>query len=73
MTSPVQTYADRLIDTICECLNQCSAANDAGACAHGFISRLRVDPAWRPEDATRVERVVMRMVELVDPCCKMRA
>lgn len=67
MPDPAQDYADRLLDTICECLTHCSAADDAGACAQEFVSRLRSDPTWCPGDANRIERVVMRMVDLVEP------
>jgi len=67
MTSAAQKYGDRLIDTICDCLAQCSSADDADACAQDFISRLRDDPAWRAGDADRVERVVLRTVHFVEP------
>lgn len=66
MTGSAQQYADRLIETIRECLDQCSAADDASACAQDFISRLRKDPRWRAGDANRVERVVMRLVEAAE-------
>jgi hypothetical protein len=67
MTSPAQKYADRLIDTIRDCLTECSTADDADACVQQFIARLRDDPTWQASDADRVERVVLRTVNVPEP------
>jgi hypothetical protein len=67
MTNAAQEYADRLIDTICECLHRCHAADDALDCAQAFVAQLRVDPTWRLSDTDRVERVVMRAVRSSEP------
>jgi hypothetical protein len=64
MTNSAQEYADRLIDTILQCLAECAAADDTGACARDFVTRLRNDPAWHASDTDRVERAVIRAVEL---------
>ena len=62
MKTPAQNYADRLIDTICECLDRCQEADDAVECAQEFVAQLRADKSWRTADADRVERAVMRTV-----------
>ena len=67
MSNTAQEYADRLIDAILECLAQCAAAEDSGACARNFVSRLRDDPTWHASDADRVERAVVRTVGLIEP------
>lgn len=62
MTNSAQKYADRLIDTICDCLRRCHAAPNPLECAEKFVTRLRANAAWQQSDADRVERAVMRMV-----------
>jgi hypothetical protein len=66
MPSAAQEYADRLIDSIIECLAQCAAAEDTAACARNFVSRLRRDPTWLACDVDRVERSVLREVQFVE-------
>jgi hypothetical protein len=66
MNTPASNYADRLIDTICECLDRCQSADDAVECAQDFVAQLRADASWRNADADRVERAVMRTVRPIE-------
>lgn len=66
MNTPAKNYADRLIDTICECLHRCQAADDAVECAQEFVAQLRADASWHNADADRVERAVMRTVRPIE-------
>jgi hypothetical protein len=72
MSIATQEYADRLIDTISDCLMECLTASNAAAAVRDYIERLRNDPAWLAGDVDRVERVVMRAIRHVDRTKKRR-
>jgi len=65
-SSSTQEYTDRLIDAILDCLTQCAASEDTATCARDYVACLRNDPTWLACDTDRVERAILRSVELAE-------